>query len=82
MHDSLEPVIVIDRVVLGAAVVPHGHRSHSPLEPTGKFWPRLVGEKIIEQRFAFCFGHILKTNRVTIIDEQHFPAGFRMSAHS
>ena len=81
MHDPLKSVIVIDRVVLCTPIVPHGHRSRSPLEPTSKFWPCLVGEKIVKQRFAFCFGHIFKTDRMAIIHEQHFSTGFRMSAH-
>ena len=62
MHAPLEAVIGVYWVVLCTPVVPHGHRSHRPLKPTGKFWSRLVVKKIIKHWFAFGLSHISKAN--------------------
>src|SRR6516165_596197 len=37
VHDPAEAVIVVDRVVLGAAIVPEGKRAHLPAEAAGEF---------------------------------------------
>ena len=82
VHHSFESMIVIDWIVLRTSVVPHGHRSHSPLEATSKFRLCLVGKKIIKQRPAFGFCHIFKTDRVAIVDEQRLSVSFWVNTHS
>src|SRR5713101_4902973 len=81
MHDAAMPMVVIDRVVLGRAVVPKGERSGRPAKATGEFRPHLVAEEKIEERRAFRLAHAFETNRVGGIDIERLAPGLRMRAN-
>src|SRR6266567_3755272 len=80
MHDAAMPVIVVDRIVLGRAIVPEGERSLRPAEAAGEFRPRLMAEEDIEQRRALRLAHALEADGVGGIDIERLAAGFRMRA--
>ena len=45
-------MVIVDRVVLDAAVVPKGNRIDTPAKATGEFGPHQVVIEIVEQRSA------------------------------
>src|SRR5271165_5627408 len=47
VHDAAEAVVIVDRVVLGAAIVPEGERARLPAKAAGKFRALLMGEQIL-----------------------------------
>src|SRR5258708_5997462 len=80
MHDAAMPVIVVDRIVLGRAIVPEGERSRRPAEAASEFRPHLVAEEEIEQRCALRLAHALEADGVGDIDVERLAAGFGMRA--
>ena len=80
MHLPPEPVIIVDGVVLGTAIVPHGHRSDRPLKPAGELGSCLVTKKIRQYRFALFFSHPLEPHRVTVVDKQRLAPRFGMDS--
>src|SRR6185295_8831758 len=58
-HGTPITVVVVDRIVLRATIVPEGDRADLPVKPTGELRSRLLLEQIVEQRRAFRLGHIL-----------------------
>src|SRR5207237_206864 len=68
VHDPAEAVVIVDRVVLGAAVVPEGERADRPAEAAGEFGPGLVREQKAQQRRALLLGHTLEPHGVPAID--------------
>ena len=81
MHHAAKAVIVVDRVVLGAAIVPQRDRAGLPAETAGEFRARRVGEKIAEQRRALLDRHVLEAQRVPAIGVERLAAGLGMRAH-
>src|SRR5207248_11078948 len=73
-------VIVVDRVVLRAAVVPDRERAGRPADPAGEFGPRLVRLKPFDQRAALVLAHVLEADGVAAADVQRLAAGLRMRA--
>ena len=61
-------MIVIDRIVYRAAIVPERKRADTPIEAAGEFRLSLVLKQKIKQRRTLDFGHILETHRVANID--------------
>src|SRR5258708_27067735 len=80
MHDAAMPMIVIDRVVLGRAVVPEGERSRRPAKTAGEFRPHLMAKEKSEKRRALRRAHALEADRVSDIDVGRPAAGFGMRA--
>src|SRR3954453_9144835 len=80
VHDAAISMIVVDRIVLGRAVVPEGERSRRPAEAAGEFRPHLVVEEEIEQWRALRLAHALEADGVGGIDVERFTPGFRMRA--
>ena len=78
MHHTAEAVIVVDRIVQRAAIVPERQRADAPIEAAGKFRLGLVLKQEIEQRRTLGFGHILETHRVADIYVKRLSSGFRM----
>ena len=64
VHDPAIAVIVVDRVVLGAAVVPKGDCIRLPLEATGELWLDLVLKQILQKGCAFLVRHNLDASSV------------------
>jgi len=56
VHEALLAVIVVDRVVLGGAVVPKRDRARRPAKAASELGPDLMGKEIIESGRAFFFG--------------------------
>ena len=81
VHDPAIAVIVVDRVVLGAAVVPKGDCIGLPLEATGELRLDLVLKKIIQNGCAFLVQHALDARGVSRVQRQGFPTGFRVGPH-
>ena len=48
MHDASEPVVIINRIVLGTAIVPEGKGTLSPAKTRGEFRLDLVFEEVDE----------------------------------
>mgnify|MGYP003346382548 CR=1 FL=1 len=65
MHDAAVPVVVVDRVVQGTAVVPKSNGAGSPLKTAGVFGLDLVLKEKVQQALAaglkiiFCCGEPL-----------------------
>src|SRR5205823_15103383 len=59
-HAPALAVIVVDRRVLRAAVVPDGERPGLPAHAAGEFRPSLVRLQEFHQRPALGFGHVLE----------------------
>ena len=77
-----KPVIVVDRIVLRAAIVPQRDRARLPAEAAGEFRARrMLGEQIVQQRRAFLRRHVLEAQRVPAIDVERLAAGLGMRAH-
>ena len=81
VRHPLGAVLVVDGVMLRAAIVPTSHRAGLPAEPAGKFGPRLVFEQKAKQRRAFLYCHALEMQRVGAIDIEQFPPRFGVGAY-
>ena len=81
MHDAAEAVVVVDRVVLGAAVVPEGERSHPPGEAAGELRFHLVLEQELQERRAFRVRHAAETRGMRHVHIQRLAAGLGVGAH-
>src|SRR5947209_20275330 len=60
VHDAAVAVIIVDRIVQRAAIVPQRDRADLPAKPAREFRPRHVAEQILEDRRAFFLAHILE----------------------
>jgi hypothetical protein len=49
MHDPAESVVIVDGVVLGAAIVPEGEGARLPAETAGELGTDLMREQVIEK---------------------------------
>src|SRR5215471_4602263 len=58
VHDAALALVVVDRVMLGAAIVPERDRADLPAEAAGEFRTLVVREQILQQRCALLFGHV------------------------
>ena len=74
------PLIVVDRVVLRAAVVPQRDRPRTPAEAAGEVRADLMAEEILEQRRALLLRHAVEGDRVRRIDVECLAARLRMHA--
>jgi predicted dithiol-disulfide oxidoreductase (DUF899 family) len=81
VHHAAVAVVVVDRVVLGAAVVPERERADLPLEAAGEFRLDLVPEEIVEQRRAFLLGHAAKAHGVRDVHVERLAPSFGMYAN-
>src|SRR4051812_16606630 len=78
VHRPGEAVVVVDRIVHGAAVVPQGERTDAPPEATRELRPHRMLEQIAQQRAALVLGHVDEAGGVRDVDVQRFAAGFGM----
>src|SRR3546814_8599942 len=60
VHEPTEAVVVVDRIVLGATVVPEGDGARRPAEPAGELGLHLVAEQELQDRRALLLGHALE----------------------
>jgi hypothetical protein len=79
VHDAAEAVVVVDRVVLGAAIVPERDRADLPAESAGEFRALLVGEQILQQRCALFLHHVVEAH-LAAIDVERPSAGLGVGA--
>src|SRR5688572_12207151 len=82
VHQPAVAVVVVDRVVLRAAVVPERDRSRLPCKAAGELRPHLVAEKELEQRRALLVRHPLEPGGVRDIYIECFATGLRMRSHN
>src|SRR6516165_8403265 len=80
VHDPALTMVIVDRVVLDATVVPKGNCVGAPAEAAGEFGPYQVGVEIVEERRALFFAHAAKADRESAVDEQPLAPGFGMRA--
>src|SRR5260370_9887414 len=78
VHDPAETVVIVDRVVLGAAIVPEGERADRPAEAAGEFGPRLMREPKAQQGRALLLGHSLEPHGTPAIDALRLLRGLGM----
>src|SRR5260370_28764759 len=65
VHDAPVAVIIVDRIVLRAAIVPQRDRARLPTKAAGEFRARRSLEQINEDGRAFLLGHVPEAPRVT-----------------
>ena len=53
MHDSAESVVIVNRIVLDAAIVPEGERARLPAETASELGTDLMREQVIEKGLVF-----------------------------
>src|SRR3569832_1231338 len=80
MHDAALSMIIVDRVVLGRAIVPEGERARRPAETAGEFRPHLMMEEEIAQRRALRLAHVLEANGMRDVDVKRLAPCFRVHA--
>ena len=80
VQDAFVAVVVVDRVVQGAAIVPQRDRARLPAEAAGEFGLCLMLEQVIQQRRAFRLGPALEIGRMGEADIKRLAPGFRMNA--
>src|SRR5690242_13058779 len=81
MHDPLLAVVIVDRVMLDAAIVPECDCVRAPSEAAGEFRLCRMAIEEIEQRRALLLGHTGKADREVVIDVKRLAAGLGMGAH-
>src|SRR6516165_10792784 len=74
MHDPAESVVIVDGVVLGAAVVPEGEGARLPAETAGELGTDLMREQVIEKGLALLHGPALEMSGVSGVDLERPPA--------
>src|SRR5262245_58281726 len=74
MHDPPEPVVIVDGVVLSAAIVPEGEGARLPAETAGELGTDLMREQVIEKRLALLHGPALEMGGVGGVDVERLPA--------
>src|SRR5688572_5715754 len=80
-HAAALAVIVVDRAVLRAAVVPDGERSRRPAHAAGEFRTRLVRLQEVDERAALLLAHVAKTDGVAAADVEGLAPGVGMRAY-
>src|SRR3954466_13163090 len=80
MHDPAMTIVIIQGIVLYAAIVPKRDGTRLPAEAARVFRPDGVLEEKLQQGTAFLDGHILEADREVPIDVQAFPACLRVGA--
>src|SRR5476651_450182 len=79
-HSPLWPV-VIDRVMLGHAVVPEGHVVLLPAPADGELWPCRMSKQQLENGFAFSRLQLIDPGGKPIADKQRLAPTHRVRAH-
>src|SRR5438552_13089477 len=74
-HAPALAVIVVDRVVQRAAVIPDRERAGRPAHAAGEFRARLVRHQELDQRLAFLFRHVAKADGVGAADINRLQTG-------
>lgn len=69
-------MIIIDRIVLHAAIIPKGNAPNIPTKPACKFRHDLVAEQKLQQGRGFVFGPTLKMGGVRHVDIECLAARF------
>src|SRR5438067_10059330 len=80
-HAPALPVVVVDREVLRAAVVPDRERARRPAHAAGEFRPRLLLLQELDERAALRLGHALQADGVAAADVERLASGIGMGAH-
>src|SRR4051794_19484399 len=81
MHHAPMPVVVVDRIVLRAAVVPQRERADAPAEAAGELGLHLVAEQVLQERRALLFGHAVEADGMGDVDVKRFAPGLRMGTY-
>src|SRR3954471_461876 len=81
VHEALVPMVVIDRIVLRAPIVPEGKRAGLPNEAAGELGSHLMREQIAEQRPALFLRPAFEVRRVADVHIKRLAPGLRMRAH-
>src|ERR1022692_1227837 len=81
MHDASIAVIVVDRVVEAAAVIPESQGSWTPTESAGEFRPNLVLEQVRQQTLTFLVRHAFEPGGVSNVDVERLAPGFGVRSH-
>ena len=75
-------MIIIQRIVQRASIVPDRDVADTPAQPALEFGPNLVLEEKGEKTGAFLLGPALERGRVAGAEIKRFAAGFGMRAHN
>src|SRR6516165_4761675 len=74
MHDPAESVVIVDGVVLGAAIVPEGEGARLPAETAGELGTDLMREQVFEKRLALLNCPALEMGGMGGVDVERLPA--------
>ena len=81
MHQPPLPMIIIDRVMLNAPIIPERNTPNLPPKPARELGTHLMPEQKVEQRPALLLAPPLKPRRMRDIDVQRPPARLRVRPH-
>src|SRR5580765_2138389 len=81
VHQPAAARVVVDRVVLGAAIVPEGDRARAPAEAARELGADLVTVEVAQDRQALLARHPGEALGVSHVDVERFLAGLRVDAH-
>ena len=74
-------MVIVQRVVLGAAVVPERNGMGFPLEAGGPFFLDAVPVQVIQDRIAFVLGDVVDADREGRVHIEKLAAAFRVGRH-
>src|SRR5262245_2328117 len=80
VHDAALTVIVVERVVLGATVVPDRQGARFPADAASELGSHKVGFEIVEQWRALLNSHAIEPHGVRR-DIERFASGLRVRAY-
>lgn len=81
VHYPALAMIIVQRIVLHAAIVPERDRALLPAEAAGEFRPDRVLPEEVQQWPALLDRHVLEADREIAVDVEAFPEGHGMGAH-
>src|SRR5579862_908807 len=81
VHDAALAVIIVERVMLHAAIVPERDRAPLPAEAAGEFRLDRVLVEEIQQGPAFLDRHVLEADGEVAVDVEPLASGFGVGAH-
>src|SRR5262249_10062430 len=81
VHDPTLALVVVDRIVLHAAIVPEGDRIWSPAEAAREFWAHRVPAQVLQLRPALLLSHVSKARCKRTIAVRCLASCLDMGAH-
>src|SRR5215813_2263462 len=81
LHEPSLRIVIVDGIVLGRPVVPHGNGVRSPVEPELVLGNKRLVKQGIEQQSALALIHVFDGEGELRIDKQYLATRAGMNAH-